>query len=162
MKYLEEFRDPYIAKALAAKIAENAEGLPDIKLMEVCGSHTMAIAKYGIRKLLPKNIKLISGPGCPVCVTANVYLDKSIAISRLPDVIISTFGDMMRVPGSTSSLEKERSRSDAAGKNLCWYRSTGCLFGLSLPAVSPGISTDQRGAGLDFSAYPPARSKKRV
>ena len=56
MKYLEEFRDPYIAKALAAKIAENAEGLPDIKLMEVCGSHTMAIAKYGIRKLLPKNI----------------------------------------------------------------------------------------------------------
>jgi len=110
VKYLEEFRNPKVAKALAGKIAESAEGLDEIKLMEVCGSHTMAIARYGIRKLLPHNIKLISGPGCPVCVTANGYLDKAIAISRLPDVIVTTFGDMMRVPGSTSSLEKERSK----------------------------------------------------
>jgi hydrogenase expression/formation protein HypD len=110
MKYLEEFRDPKVAKALAAEIFRNAAGLPEIKFMEVCGSHTMAIARYGIRKLLPQNIKLISGPGCPVCVTANQYLDKAIAISRLPDVIVATFGDMLRVPGSTSSLEKERSK----------------------------------------------------
>jgi hydrogenase expression/formation protein HypD len=109
MKYLEEFRDPKVAKALAVKIADTADGLPDIKLMEVCGSHTMAIARYGIRKLLPQNVKLISGPGCPVCVTSNRYLDKAIAISRLPEVIIATFGDMLRIPGSTSSLEKERS-----------------------------------------------------
>ena len=110
MKYLEEFRNPKIANALAADIARNADGLPEIKLMEVCGSHTMAIARYGIRKLLPQNVKLISGPGCPVCVTANNYLDKAIALSRLPDVIVATFGDMMRVPGSSSSLEKERSK----------------------------------------------------
>jgi hydrogenase expression/formation protein HypD len=110
MKYLEEFRDPKVAKALAVEIAKNAEGLPEVKFMEVCGSHTMAIARYGLRQLLPENIKLISGPGCPVCVTANNYLDKAIAISRLPQVTITTFGDMIRVPGSTSSLEKERSK----------------------------------------------------
>jgi len=110
MRYLEEFRDPKVAKALASEIAKNAVGLPEIKLMEVCGSHTMAIARYGLRKLLPDNIQLISGPGCPVCVTSNRYLDKAIAISRLPQVTITTFGDMMRVPGSTSSLEKERSK----------------------------------------------------
>ena len=109
MKYLEEFRNPVFAKALTAQIAEKATDLPEIKLMEVCGSHTMAIARYGIRKLLPGNVKLISGPGCPVCVTANSYLDKAIALARIPQVIISTFGDMMRVPGSTSSLELERS-----------------------------------------------------
>lgn len=110
MKYLEEFRNPEFARLLVKQISEKARGLHEIKLMEVCGSHTMAIARYGIRKLLPENVRLISGPGCPVCVTSNSYLDKAIAISRLPDVIISTFGDMMRVPGSTSSLEKERSR----------------------------------------------------
>lgn len=109
MKYLEEFRNPVFAKALTAQIVEKATDLPEIKLMEVCGSHTMAIARYGIRKLLPGNVKLISGPGCPVCVTANSYLDKAIALARMPQVIISTFGDMMRVPGSTSSLELERS-----------------------------------------------------
>ena len=109
MKYLEEFRNPLVAKALAEHISKKAREIPEIKLMEVCGSHTMAIARYGIRHLLPNNIKLISGPGCPVCVTPNSYLDKAIALSRSPDVIMTTFGDMMRVPGSTSSLEKERS-----------------------------------------------------
>jgi len=109
VKYLEEFRNPRFARALADQIRKKAESLPETKLMEVCGSHTMAIARYGIRQMLPKNIKLISGPGCPVCVTANNYLDKAIALTRLPGIILVTFGDMMRVPGSTTSLEKERS-----------------------------------------------------
>jgi hydrogenase expression/formation protein HypD len=78
--------------------------------MEVCGTHTLAICKYGIRNLLPGNIRLISGPGCPVCVTPNQYLDKAIAYSKQPDIIITTFGDIVRVPGSSSSLEKERAR----------------------------------------------------
>ena len=82
MKYLDEFRDPRVAKVLAEQIAMVAKDLPETKLMEVCGSHTMAIARYGIRKLLPDNIKLISGPGCPVCVTPNDYMDKAIAISN--------------------------------------------------------------------------------
>jgi hydrogenase expression/formation protein HypD len=110
MKYLEEFRDPHLAAALAKQISRQADGLEPVNLMEVCGSHTMAIARYGLRQLLPANVKLISGPGCPVCVTSNEYLDHAFALARLPGVIITTFGDMMRVPGSGSSLEKERSK----------------------------------------------------
>ena len=108
MKYLEEFRDPELAKLLAKTIQRKAEKITQIKVMEVCGTHTMAIARYGIRKILPSNIELISGPGCPVCVTPNSYLDKAIAFARLDGMIITTFGDMMRVPGSSTSLEKER------------------------------------------------------
>jgi hydrogenase expression/formation protein HypD len=110
MKYIEDFRDPAAARALQQAIAETADGLDTIHLMEVCGTHTMAICRHGVRDLLPPNVELLSGPGCPVCVTANAYLDQAIAYSRLPDCIITTFGDMMRVPGSTSSLDRERSR----------------------------------------------------
>lgn len=76
-----------------------------IKLMEVCGTHTMAIARSGIKKFLPDNIELVSGPGCPVCVTPQYDIDVAIAISRIPDVIMTTFGDMLRVPGTLGSLD---------------------------------------------------------
>ena len=75
-----------------------------IRLMEVCGTHTVAIFRAGIRQLLPKNISLVSGPGCPVCVTDDSYIDRAIAYSLRPNTIIATFGDMLKVPGSTSSL----------------------------------------------------------
>ncbi|HXK45406.1 MAG TPA: hydrogenase formation protein HypD [bacterium] len=78
-----------------------------VNLMEVCGTHTMAISRYGLRGLLPENIKLISGPGCPVCVSPNSFIDKAIAISKIPGMRIATFGDMYRVPSAMSSLEKE-------------------------------------------------------
>ena len=78
--------------------------------MEVCGTHTMAIYQYGLRTLLPPQVRLISGPGCPVCVTSNCYLDRALSLSRLPEVTITTFGDMLRVPGSRSSLMEERAR----------------------------------------------------
>lgn len=77
-----------------------------IKLMEVCGTHTMAIARAGIKKLLPKGIELVSGPGCPVCVTGQNDIDRAVEISRIKGVIMTTFGDMMRVPGTRGSLEK--------------------------------------------------------
>ena len=77
-------------------------------LMEVCGTHTMAIYQHGIRALLPDNIRLISGPGCPVCVTPIGYIDHAIALARRPNTIITTFGDMIRVPGSSSSLQREQ------------------------------------------------------
>ena len=77
-------------------------------IMEVCGTHTMQIAKYGIRKMMPENVKLISGPGCPVCVTPQEYIDKAIYILKNYDVIITTFGDLYRVVGTESSLEKEK------------------------------------------------------
>ena len=79
-----------------------------IRIMEVCGTHTVAIFKAGIRQLLPENVELVSGPGCPVCVTPNEYLDTAIAYSRQPEVIITTFGDMLKVPGSSSSLDQEK------------------------------------------------------
>jgi len=108
MKYVDEFRDSATAGALARKIAEAAAGIGTIKLMEVCGTHTMSIARFGLRELIPENIKLTSGPGCPVCVSPHQFLDTAIAYARRPGTIVTTFGDMMRVPGSSSSLELEQ------------------------------------------------------
>ncbi len=80
----------------------------EIKIMEVCGTHTVAIAKSGIKEVLPKGIRLVSGPGCPVCVTPQEYIDKAIWLSKDKDIIITTFGDMMRVPGTDESLASSR------------------------------------------------------
>ncbi len=120
MKYVDEFRPTGLCRKIAAKISKMVEDDCEYRYMEVCGTHTMAIFRFGLREMLPSNIKLLSGPGCPVCVTPNTYLDRAIAISRLPDVIIATFGDMMRVPGSRSSLEKEK----AAGRAVKIVYST--------------------------------------
>ncbi len=80
----------------------------DVKLMEVCGTHTMSAFRSGLHALIPDNVKLISGPGCPVCVTAQGDIDQMIAISGEPDVVLCTYGDMMRVPGKHGSLEAMR------------------------------------------------------
>ncbi|GBG57707.1 hydrogenase formation protein HypD [Sporomusaceae bacterium FL31] len=85
-----------------------------VRLMEVCGTHTVAIFKAGIRNLLPEQVELVSGPGCPVCVTPSSYLDTAIAYSRQKGVIITTFGDMLRVPGAKSTLSEQR----AAGADI--------------------------------------------
>ncbi|MFH1782986.1 MAG: hydrogenase formation protein HypD [Candidatus Omnitrophota bacterium] len=108
MKYVDEFRNNLVAKKLSKAIHNRAEGMRPINIMEVCGTHTMSICNFGIRDLLPKTINLISGPGCPVCVTPKSYVDNAISLARIKDVIIATFGDMIRVPGSDSSLLKER------------------------------------------------------
>ena len=108
MKYISEYRDPVLVKTLLRRIHTQAKNLAEIKLMEVCGTHTMAIAQHGLRVLLPENVKLISGPGCPVCVTSNAYLDKAVALCKRKEVILTTFGDIVRVPGSSTTLEKER------------------------------------------------------
>jgi len=86
---------------------KNMEFLRPVKIMEVCGTHTVAIHRCGIHKLLPKNVKLVSGPGCPVCVTPDSYIDDAVFLAR-KGFIIATFGDMIRVPGTLSSLDKER------------------------------------------------------
>ncbi|MBS3905568.1 MAG: hydrogenase formation protein HypD [Syntrophaceae bacterium] len=112
MKFIDEFRDKDLAKGLLQNI-EKTSTRP-VQLMEVCGTHTVSIFRYGIRGLLPEHVKLLSGPGCPVCVTPNQDIDLAIALSRQKDVMIVTFGDMMKVPGSTSSLQKEK----AEGKDI--------------------------------------------
>ncbi len=110
MKYIDEFRNREIAIGLSKKIANLVEGHNTVTIMEVCGTHTMSVYRYGLKKLLPPNIRLLSGPGCPVCVTPVSYIDTAIAVSQRKDILITTFGDMMRVPGSSSSLEKERAK----------------------------------------------------
>ena len=114
MKFVDEFRDPAAAEALVKRIRRSASriGRP-VKLMEICGSHTVAIFRTGIKSLLPENVILVSGPGCPVCVTAMEDMDRMIALSdrsRGEDIIIATFGDMIRVPGTWTSLEQEKAR----------------------------------------------------
>lgn len=106
MKYIDEFRDKEIVKKLISEIEKFADA--NVNLMEVCGTHTMAIFRSGIKQLLPKNLNLISGPGCPVCVTSQTDIDRMLALARMKNVIITTFGDMLKVPGTKSSLEKER------------------------------------------------------
>ena len=102
MKFIDEYRQSDLAATLAKKIA----GLTrqPLKLMEVCGGHTHTIFKYGIEDLLPENIEMIHGPGCPVCVIPLGRVDDAISIAQQPDVIFTTFGDAMRVPGSKTSL----------------------------------------------------------
>jgi len=111
MKHQHEYRDPELARLQLQAISEAASGLVrTVTLMEVCGTHTMAVYQHGIRSLLPARIRLISGPGCPVCVTPVGYVDRAVALARRKDTIIATFGDMIRVPGSSSSLLQEQAR----------------------------------------------------
>ncbi|WP_414548886.1 hydrogenase formation protein HypD [Anabaena sp. CCY 0017] len=105
MKYVNEFREPEKAAALSNQITQLSNQLKKpIKLMEICGGHTHSIFKYGIEDILPPNLELIHGPGCPVCVMPKGRLDDAIAISQNHNVILATFGDTMRVPGSTTNL----------------------------------------------------------
>ena len=106
------FKDPKLARGLIETIHRLAP--EHATLMEVCGTHTVAIARNGIRDLMPEGLRLASGPGCPVCVTCNRDIDTVIALARIPNVTITTFGDMTRVPGSTSRLLAEQ----AAGRSV--------------------------------------------
>ena len=92
---------------LVKKISRLAQGKKNLRLMEVCGTHTVAIFRSGIRQILPDNIELVSGPGCPVCVTSDDFIDKAIAYARKKNFIIATFGDMLKVPGTRSNLARE-------------------------------------------------------
>lgn len=102
--------DPAVAARLISAIRREARELPPVRLMEVCGTHTVAIRRAGIPRLLPPSVELVSGPGCPVCVTPNETLDQAIAIAGLPEVTVASFGDMLRVPGTASSLAQARAR----------------------------------------------------
>lgn len=109
MKYVDEFRAPDLARALAAQIAAEARPHREYRLMEFCGGHTHAIFRYGVKDLLPANVRMIHGPGCPVCVLPITRLDMAIALARRPGVILCSYGDMLRVPGSRKqSLLKAR------------------------------------------------------
>jgi hydrogenase expression/formation protein HypD len=138
------FRDPELGRRLAASIAEAATR--PMKIMEVCGTHTVAIARYGLRGLMPDNVTLISGPGCPVCVTANRDIDLAIEIGRQPGVTLATFGDMVKVPGSRSSLAREK----ADGRDIRVVYSP--LDAVDLAHADPGLQVVLLGVGFETTA----------
>jgi hydrogenase expression/formation protein HypD len=108
MKYLDEYRDHRIARALTAEIAQRTSK-PWV-LMEICGGQTHTIMRYGLDELVPRGIELVHGPGCPVCVTPLETVDKAIALALRPDVILVSYGDMLRVPGSHSDLFRAKAQ----------------------------------------------------
>jgi hydrogenase expression/formation protein HypD len=141
------FSDKKRTRIFSEKIQDIAKGIKkNMTLMEVCGTHTVAIFKSGIKSILPENVKLISGPGCPVCVTPNEYMDRAIALCRLEDVTLTTFGDMMRVPGSSSSLEKEKSK----GKDIKVVYSS--LDALKIARENPDKKVIFLGVGFETTA----------
>ena len=152
---LAQFKDPKLARDLVRAIRVfSPEG--GATLMEVCGTHTVAIARAGIRDLMPEGTRLASGPGCPVCVTCNRDIDTVIALARVPGVTIATFGDMTRVPGSTSSLLAEQ----AAGRSVEIVYSP--LDALALAQANPTRQIVFVGVGFETTTPLVARAVKRA
>ncbi len=145
MKYIDEYRDKNKVKHLADLI--NAEaGMTSYKIMEVCGTHTASIHKFGLRSLLSEKIRLISGPGCPVCVTSDGYLKNALKLAQNKNVIIATYPDMLRVPAGGSSLEDARSKgADIRGLNSA-------LEALDLARVLPDREVVFLGVGFETTA----------
>lgn len=143
MRYVDEFRDRKLVARVAAEIRKEADPSRTYRFMEVCGTHTMSIFRYGLRDLLPPAIVLISGPGCPVCVTPAGYFDKAIWLARRPGITVAAFGDLFRVPGSRSSLEAARAR----GASVAMVYST--LDALALARRHPGRQVVFLGVGFE-------------
>jgi hydrogenase expression/formation protein HypD len=144
VRFITEFRRPELAEGLISQIRHNSRS--KARFMEFCGGHTVTIFRYGIRQALPKTLEMVSGPGCPVCVTANADLDKAIALSRIPEVIITTFGDMLKVPGSHSSLEEAK----ASGADVRTVYST--TDALKIARENPDRSVVFLGIGFETTA----------
>ncbi|OGS46546.1 MAG: hydrogenase formation protein HypD [Elusimicrobia bacterium RIFOXYD2_FULL_34_15] len=138
-----------------------------VNIMEVCGTHTMAIAYSGLKSLLPKNINLISGPGCPVCVTPTPIIDSAIELAK-KGLIITTFGDMLKVPGSNSSLEKEKSNGNDVRMVYSCFDAlkiaqknpkkevvfVGVGFETTSPTIAATIKTAEKEKTKNFSVIP--------
>jgi hydrogenase expression/formation protein HypD len=110
MKFVDEFRDPEVISTTADEIRRLAEGSRHYRMMEVCGGHTHAIYRFGLKDILPDNIELIHGPGCPVCVLPMGRIDDGLTLAADPNLIFTAFGDMMRVPGMTGSPLEHKAR----------------------------------------------------
>ncbi|MDR0347309.1 MAG: hydrogenase formation protein HypD [Coriobacteriales bacterium] len=174
----DSFRDPQLARellerivGLAARLAGRSER--PVNLMEVCGTHTVAIARSGFRSLLPDTVRLLSGPGCPVCVTANRDIDRVIALSRCEGVTIATFGDMVRVPGSSTSLAKRKAQggrveviySPLDALRLAQERAQEhiVLVGVGFETTTPLVAaTIERAAALGLENFSVISAHKRV
>jgi len=144
LKHIDEYRDSETSKKLIEKIKTISK--KDVRLMEVCGTHTVSIFRSGMRSVLPRTISLLSGPGCPVCVTDQAEVDAFIELARVEDVIITTFGDLMRVPGTKSSLQKE----SAGGRDIRVVYST--FDALDVARKNPAKTVVFLGVGFETTA----------
>ncbi len=145
MKKLTPQEEKEAAKALLADI-KRLGAARHLRYMEVCGTHTVAIFRAGLRQLLPENIELVSGPGCPVCVTSDAYIDKAIFYAKMPNVIIYTFGDMLKVAGSCQSLAD--ARGVGADVRICYSP----LDALSAARENPQKTVIFLGVGFETTA----------
>jgi hydrogenase expression/formation protein HypD len=148
---LSDFSNNEIGRRLLPKVIDLARLVTNrlgrsLVLMEVCGTHTVAISKTGIRSILETHMELRSGPGCPVCVTDQVDIDTIVELSKIPGIIIATFGDMVRVPGTSSSLEKER--ASGAAIEICYSPHNA----LTLALQHPGREVVFLGVGFETTA----------
>jgi hydrogenase expression/formation protein HypD len=144
MKFIDEYRDKELVLRLAGEIRNRS--VKPIALMEVCGGHTMSVQRFGLPSLLPPTIKLLSGPGCPVCVSSRKFIDQAIAYCRLENVIITTYGDLIRVPGSTSTLDREK----ALGADIRIVYSV--MDSLEIARKNPGSTVVFLGIGFETTA----------
>jgi len=144
MKYIDEFRDPALARRLVAQIRGRATR--PLRLMEFCGGHTHVIFRFGLRQMLAPHVQLRSGPGCPVCVSAAGDLDRAIALAGVPGAILTTFGDMLRVPGSRGDLQAAR----AAGADVRVVYSA--LDALEIARKNPDRQIIFLGVGFETTA----------
>ncbi len=132
MKYVDEFRDGALAKALAAEIAAEAKPGREYHFMEFCGGHTHALCRYGLLELLPSNVQMVHGPGCPVCVLPIGRLDQAINLARKPGVTLCTYGDMMRVPGK-DRVSLMKARAEGASVKMVFSPMDALAYALKHP-----------------------------
>ncbi len=144
MKFIDEYRDGEKTRPIIEEIHRLVN--EPLRIMEVCGTHTVAIARYGLRQVLPETVELISGPGCPVCVTSNRDIDRAISMARVPQSMVTTFGDLMRVPGTHSNLARER----AEGRDVRVVYSP--LDALQLAEENQGRKVIFLGVGFETTA----------
>ncbi len=146
MRFVDEFRDADLGRVLAGQITATVEPGRRYKVMEVCGGHTHTIYKYGVADLLPSNVELVHGPGCPVCVIPMGRVDDALAISRRENVILTSFGDMMRVPGGDGTLLEAK----AAGADVRMVYSP--LDALRIARDNPGREVVFFAVGFETTA----------
>lgn len=145
MKYVDEYRDKKRCQKVADLI-RRAAGDRTYKIMEVCGTHTASIRRFGLRALLPQGIELISGPGCPVCVTSEAYLENGLRLARMKDILLVTYPDMLRVPCGAGSLDKEK----ASGRDIRGVNSV--LEGLEIARKAASKEVVFLGVGFETTA----------
>jgi hydrogenase expression/formation protein HypD len=156
VRFVDEFRDAELGRAVAGEILSQVEPGRHYKLMEVCGGHTHSIYKYGVDDLLPANVELVHGPGCPVCVIPMGRVDDGIAIAHREGVIFTCFGDMMRVPGADGSLLDAK----AAGADIRMVYSP--LDALRIAKQNPGREVVFFAIGFETTAPSTALTLKRA